>query len=99
VYVLGARDVPVADITGTSDPYVRVSLLRIGEQGGAHKKDDARRTRVRSKTLEPVWAQVRLFLFLFLFPYFRMGNSTDAVFLFIQRVLRLRVSMTEWTWT
>jgi Ca2+-dependent lipid-binding protein len=71
VYVLGARDVPVADITGTSDPYVRVSLLRIGEQGGGHKKDDARRTRVRSKTLEPVWAQVRLFLFLFLFlfPY------------------------------
>ena len=67
MYVLGARDVPVADITGTSDPYVRVSLLRIGEQGGAHKKDDARRTRVRSKTLEPVWAQVRLFLFLF--PY------------------------------
>jgi len=69
VYVLGARDVPVADITGTSDPYVRVSLLRIGARGGAHKKDDARRTRVRSKTLEPVWAQVRLFLFLFLFPY------------------------------
>jgi Ca2+-dependent lipid-binding protein len=69
VYVLGARDIPVADITGTSDPYVRVSLLRIGEQGGGHKKDDARRTRVRSKTLEPVWAQVRLFLFLFLFPY------------------------------
>ena len=99
MYVLGARDVPVADITGTSDPYVRVSLLRIGEQGGAHKKDDARRTRVRSKTLEPVWAQVRLFLFLFAISISVWVIRLTRVFLFIQRVLRLRVSMTEWTWT
>ena len=97
MYVLGARDVPVADITGTSDPYVRVSLLRIGEQGGAHKKDDARRTRVRSKTLEPVWAQVRLFLLTFI-SVRAIGLISCSVF-FIQRVLRLRVSMTEWTWT
>ena len=99
MYVLGARDIPVADITGTSDPYVRVSLLRIGEQGGGHKKDDARRTRVRSKTLEPVWAQVRLLLFAIYISISVWVIGMTYVFLFTQRVLRLRVSMTEWTWT
>ena len=36
------------------DPYVRVSLLRLGE-GQVPKADDARRTKTVYKTLEPVW--------------------------------------------
>ena len=79
VHVVGARDVPAADVGGGADPYVRVSLLR-GERddddddggggGGGRgkkiakknkKKDDSRRTRVRAKTREPVWAEAFAF--------------------------------------
>ena len=77
VYVVGARDVPAADVGGGADPYVRVSLLRAegdaddgGGGGGGRgkknakknkKKDDSRRTRVRAKTREPVWAEAFAF--------------------------------------
>ena len=79
VHVVGARDVPAADVGGGADPYVRVSLLRgegndddDGTAGGGKKnannakknkkKDsDSRRTRVRAKTREPVWAESFVF--------------------------------------
>ena len=54
VHVVGARGIEAADVGGSSDPYVRVSLLRLGE-GQVPKADDARRTKTVYKTLEPVW--------------------------------------------
>ena len=54
VHVVGARGIEASDVGGTSDPYVRVSLLRLGE-GQVPKADDARRTKTVYKTLEPVW--------------------------------------------
>jgi hypothetical protein len=54
VHVVGARGIEAADVGGASDPYVRVSLLRLGE-GQVPKADDARRTKTVYKTLEPVW--------------------------------------------
>ena len=54
VHVVGARGIEAAGAGGASDPYVRVSLLRLGE-GQVPKADDARRTKTVYKTLEPVW--------------------------------------------
>ena len=59
VHVVGARDVPAADVGGGADPYVRVSLLR-GEgnddddgtagAGGRRTRTTRRRTRKRTPT-------------------------------------------------
>ena len=60
VGVVRAAAIEAADFGGTSDPYVRVNLLRLGEDE-VPRKDDVRRTQTQYKTLDPVWGETFVF--------------------------------------
>ena len=55
VWVVGAVGLEAADSNGSSDPYVRVTLLRHLAAGETAKRDDRRRTATRFGTLAPAW--------------------------------------------
>jgi hypothetical protein len=55
VWVVGAMGLEAADSNGSSDPYVRVTLLRHLAAGEVAKRDDRRRTATRYGTLAPAW--------------------------------------------
>ena len=60
VNVVSASKIEAADFGGSSDPYVRVNLMRLGDDE-VQKDDDTRRTKTQYKTLDPVWEEKFVF--------------------------------------
>jgi C2 domain len=61
VFLAGATDLKVADITGSSDPYVRLCVNGSGANDGKGGKSKEQKTKVRKRSLNPKWGDVFYF--------------------------------------
>ena len=89
VGVVRASSIESADFGGRSDPYVRVHLLRSGNEQ-VRKDDDVRRTKVLYKTLNPAWNEK------FVFEHVdKQGNSQVLLELFDHDVISADDAMAQ----